>query len=85
MTKEKLMSRIRVMNTAYPMQNQSTEEVCQAVKDTAEEIERKAREDEGYKVKNMKLYISSDVCLDNNDHSIPTIPDKECTHKGQKR
>ena len=80
------------MNTAYPMQNQVTEEICQAVKDTDEEIERKARETKnqfgrqcGCQVKNMKPFILSDVCLDNHEHSIPTIPDKECPHEGQKR
>ena len=77
--------RIRIMNTAYPMQNQVTEEICQAVKDTDEEIKRTAREPGGCKVKKMKQYILSDVCLDNHDHSIPTIPDKECPHSGQMR
>ena len=32
------------MNTAYPMQNQVTEEICQAVKDTDEEMERLTKE-----------------------------------------
>ena len=73
------------MNTAYPMQNQTTEEICQAVKDTDEEIERRAREYEGCQVKNMKPFILSDVCLDNHEHSIPTIPEKECPHKGQQQ
>ena len=72
------------MNTAYPMQNQVTEEICQAVMDTDQEIERKAREDEGCMVKNMKQYILSDVCLVKNKHSIPSVPDKECPHKEQK-
>ena len=73
------------MNTAYPMQNQTTEEICQAVKDTDEEIERKARERWGCQVENMKPFILSDVCLDIDEHSIPTVPDKACHHSGQKR
>ena len=80
-----LLFRIRAMTTAYPMQNQETEEICQAVKDTDEEIERKAREWKGCQVKNMKPFILSDVCLDNHEHSIPTIPDKECPHSGHMR
>ena len=73
------------MNTAYPMQNQKTEEICPAVKATDEEIERKANEFEGCLVKNMKFHILSDVCLDNHEHSIPTIPATQCPHSGQKR
>ena len=67
------------------MQNQVTEEICQAVKDKDQEIERKAREWDGCKVKNMKPFILSDVCLVNHEHSIPSVPDKECLHKEQKR
>ena len=73
------------MNTAYPIQNQKTEEICQAVRDTDKEIESEAKESHGITVRNMKPFILSDVCLDNHEHSIPTIPDKECPHSGQKR
>ena len=69
-----LLSRIRAMNTAYPMQNQVTEEICQAVKDMDKEMERKARERKGCQVENIKPYILSDVCLVNHDHSIPSSP-----------
>ena len=73
------------MNTAYPMQNQLIEGIYQAVMDSDKEIKRKAREFRGCKVNNMKPHILSYVCLENHDHSIPSIPDKECPHSGQRQ
>ena len=74
------------MNTEYPMQNQKSEEICQAVKDIDYEIERDIVQEHGWlPTWKMKRYILSDICIENHDHSIPTIPDKKCPHSGLKR
>ena len=72
------------------MQNQKTENTCNIVKETEEEIKRSAIEAKneqndfiGFLVKNMKRHILSNLCLIQRDQSIPII--KKCKHTGEKR
>ena len=82
------------MNEKYPIQNQTTEDMCPAVKETQEEIEKIVREKvfvengnwhlKEILVKEMKPHILSNICLDFQG-KIPTMPTEECPHTGQNR
>ena len=65
------------------MQNQKTEEICENIKETDEEIERIAKMRDGCKVMNMREHILSDICIMLHEKSIPTL--KECHHTDMKR
>ena len=71
------------MNSNFPMQNEMTEVNCNAVKDCDEEIEKKFTRFGGCRVRNMKKYILSDLCITVVEKSIPTT--KECLHTGKER
>ena len=73
--------RIKVLNEKFPMMNEKAEEECQLVKETEESIIRNAKEMKneagdlftGCMVENMKPHIRSDLCLVQNEKSIPDI------------
>ena len=78
--------RIKVMHEKFPMQNQSTEGMCNIVRENEKEIVKNAMEmdengmDIRCMVDNMKPHILSELCLLQKERSIPTI--KECHHSG---
>ena len=78
------------MNKIYPIQNQATEDMCPAVKETQKEIKEIARGMSSYLrgynilVKEMKPHILSNICLDFQG-KIPNMPTEDCPHTGQNR
>ena len=78
-------SRLRAMNEKYPIQNQTTEDMCPAVKEMQEEIEKiKMASGAMLLVREMKPHILSNICLDFQG-KIPTMPNEDCPHTGQNR
>ena len=67
------------------MQNQESEMNCKTVREQDEALKKVVNNPWGFKVKDMKPYISSDLCIvmPDNDQGLPTI--NKCCHKGDKR
>ena len=85
-----LYYRIKGVNEHFPLQNQSSEDMCNVVRENEEEIVKNAMEMEhesgmgiGCLVENMKPHILSELCLLQKEHSIPSL--KECHHSGTMR